>query len=1005
MIAEVWQTRTETPLTFHYCADSYAEPHLETIVADYREALTAVCAFLGLAEGSVAPIEVHLSNFLPATAGQQAGETTRRDPERGEIWTTVNSESPGANPTAELAQLLLHRTYGPQTPENRFWYDGLAGYLAGKDGESSYDAEAPRRVQKLFDSGQLPPIVDLLSHYGIRQSTLGSSTATTFVGFLITRRGPDLYKRALAALKDSDPPVVFRRIYGTPLQSLEQAWYRTLEATGAAASTGLLDAARQLVPYIKTYRRQLIWILGAILVTIAFTIFMPMAIRFLVNNILASRPLSFPVPGIGDTNHRLTTTDEQTHALLVLLGYMIFMFVLSALSNTRRAYLIATMGEGVNNDLRTRFFDIMQRLPVAYHRRTPNQDLSTRFWTDTATIAQSLTSGLVPMAHSALAMLLFGVVLISLNWKLAIIALAGLPIFALSFQRMRAKTRDAARERSRRQSDVSQSLMETLNAPEKVRLQGLHSYLGQRFAERMQLLRELIVRITLLNSTSTSTSALITNGAQVAVLIVGGLIVIGSQGNELNAGDLMAFYVLLLQLYAPAGLFTNSMQFVNQATTSLDRVKQVLNEEPERDLPDAVEVGPLREAIRFEGVTYGRARGKDLISDLTLSIPVGKKIAFVGPPASGKANLMELLPRFFVVARGQITWDGVDINKVQAASLRRNLAVVAQETYTFYATVYDNIRYGRPDASDEDVIRAAQQAGLHDFIMGLPGGYDTHINDRDSSFGLVQRQRLAVARALLQDASVIVMDDAISALDAPSQRELEQALRGMPTEGTNDRAVEGQPKTLIRIAQRLSSATDADLIYVMDDGQLKEQGTDEELRFAGGLYAQLLKDELGAGAVSGAFQAVRRLARQAPFSSLPGEVLEEVARLMLYAERSPGDVICRQGSVGDELFVLGRGEVEIVLEESEEDENHERILNFLHEGEYFGEISFLRRVPRTATVRARTQVELHILRRQDFDQMLQNLPPDVAAHLDRTAQERIDMTRQSLTAAEATPIS
>jgi ATP-binding cassette subfamily B protein len=362
---------------------------------------------------------------------------------------------------------------------------------------------------------------------------------------------------------------------------------------------------------------------------------------------------------------------------------------------------------------------------------------------------------------------------------------------------------------------------------------------------------------------------------------------------------------------------------------------------------------------------------------------------------------MELLPRFFTVARGQITWDGVDINQVQAASLRRNLAVVAQETYSFYATVYDNIRYGRPDASDEEVIRAAHQAGLHDFILGLPGGYDTQINDRDASFGLVQRQRLAVARALLQDASVILMDDALSALDAPSQRDLEQALRGMPTEGTNGRAEQDQPKTLIRIAQRLNSATDADLIYVMDDGELKEQGTDEELRFAGGLYAQLLKDELGAGAVSGAFQAVRRLARQAPFSSLPSEVLEEVARLMLYAERSPGDVICRQGSVGDELFVLGRGEVEIALEE---DEGNERILNFLHEGEYFGEISFLRRVPRTATVRARTQVELHILRRQDFDQMLENLPPDVAAHLDRTAQERIDMTRERLAITEATPV-
>src|SRR3954470_19463383 len=125
MIAEVWQTRIEPPLTFHYSADSYAEQNLETIVADYRKALTAVCAFLGLTESSLAPIAVHLSDFLPSTNGHQAGETTRRAPESGEIWTTVNSESPGANPTFELVQMLLHRTYGPQTHENRFWYDGL----------------------------------------------------------------------------------------------------------------------------------------------------------------------------------------------------------------------------------------------------------------------------------------------------------------------------------------------------------------------------------------------------------------------------------------------------------------------------------------------------------------------------------------------------------------------------------------------------------------------------------------------------------------------------------------------------------------------------------------------------------------------------------------------------------------------------------------------------------------------------------------------------------------
>ena len=175
-------------------------------------------------------------------------------------------------------------------------------------------------------------------------------------------------------------------------------------------------------------------------------------------------------------------------------------------------------------------------------------------------------------------------------------------------------------------------------------------------------------------------------------------------------------------------------------------------------------------------------------------------------------------------------------------------------------------------------------------------------------------------------------------------------------------------RTIIKIAQRLGTVTDADEIIVMDGGEIVERGIHDDLLERGGLYVQLIKDELGEAAVSGARQAVRRLSKLAPFSSLPPEVLEETARLLLYAERAPGEILCRQGSVGDELFIIGRGEVEIVVTD---DEGNERIVNILGEGDYVGEISFLRRVPRTATVRAQTNVEVHILRRLDFDALLE----------------------------------
>ena len=202
-------------------------------------------------------------------------------------------------------------------------------------------------------------------------------------------------------------------------------------------------------------------------------------------------------------------------------------------------------------------------------------------------------------------------------------------------------------------------------------------------------------------------------------------------------------------------------------------------------------------------------------------------------------------------------------------------------------------------------------------------------------------------------------------------------------------------RTVIKIAQRLGTVTDADEIIVLDAGEIVQHGKHDDLLEEGGLYLQLIKDELGEAAVSGARQAVRRLSKLEPFSSLPPEVLEETARLLLYAERAPGEILCRQGSVGDELFIIGRGEVEIVVTD---DEGHERVVGMLGEGDYTGEISFIRRTPRTATVRAQSNVEVHILRRLDFDALLERLGTGTLTHFESTAQARIEDTRQKLAA-------
>jgi ABC-type multidrug transport system ATPase subunit len=398
-----------------------------------------------------------------------------------------------------------------------------------------------------------------------------------------------------------------------------------------------------------------------------------------------------------------------------------------------------------------------------------------------------------------------------------------------------------------------------------------------------------------------------------------------------------------------------------------------------------VPLQPLRESIQFTGVGYAPTKGKSVLKDLTVQIKKGSKIAFVGPTGAGKATLMQLLPRAVEPTEGTILWDGVDIKNATRESVRQQIIVLPQDTFILNLTLYDNILVGRPSAHSAEVIEAAKAAGLHSWIMSLPGGYDTIVSDRDTAVSTPNRQRIAAARALLRtDASLVLMEDAFSALDAGEQRDIEQRLRG--PEGN---------RTVIKVAQRLGAVTDADEIIVLDAGEIVERGKHDDLLEKHGLYVQLLKDELGEAAVSGARQAVRRLSKLAPFSNLPPEVLEETARLLLYAERAPGEILVRQGSVGDELFIIGRGEVEILVTD---EEGHERIVNTLHEGDSFGEISFLHRTPRTATVRAQTNVEVHILRRLDFDALLERLGSITLSHLEDTAQARIEDTRQKLAA-------
>ncbi|MCC6175959.1 MAG: cyclic nucleotide-binding domain-containing protein [Chloroflexi bacterium] len=983
MTMDTWATRACGALTFSYHEGSYAHENLEAIVARYEKALADVCAFLDVDQIALPPLSIYLCEMFPDEwDGAGFANMTRVDLDGATMWTVVTSESPGAYPEFELTQLVLRARHGPGVPEARFWEEGLAGHLAARGG-ASYYAEAPARTQRLREEGQLRPLVAVARQYHEHRSPVATTTAVAFISYLIDWRGGERFRRFLTSVRAGELDAV-RRAYGRPLSELERAWHRRMEAAAQSGGGKALAALKGTAGFFKPYRLKLAGILVTIFLALSFDLFMPLAIRFLVDNVLGGRPLTFSVPFVAAEGTHITPA-AQLDWLIGMLVVMVVMFVINALARLRQAALTATVSQGVVFDLRMRLLDHLQRLPISFHSRTPANDVVQRFQSDISYVAAALSAGLVPMVSNGVAMLLFGFTIVSLNPILALVALAGLPVFALSYRQGRATMRTNQRETIRRNQEIQQAVIENMNAQTLLKVWNQRPAVLERFHEKLDLNREINIRNTMITQAFARASVLITNGAQVAVLTVGGLIVIWSAGRDLTAGGLIAFYVLLLRLYGPAGLFAGAFQTLTLSADGLDRVTAILKRKPEEDAAGARAIGPLREALRFEHVEYAPIKGRSVVKDLTVTIPAGARVAFVGPTGAGKATLIQLLSRLVEPTSGTIRWDGTALAAATRESVREQVITLPQDTFILNLTLYENILVGRSAATEAEVLEAARTAGVHDWIQSLPGGYDTLVSDRDTAVATPNRQRIAAARALLRrDASVVVMEDPFSALDASEQRRIEEALRG--PEGT---------RTIVKIAQRLGSVTDADQIYVMDAGEIVEHGTHDDLLERDGLYVQLIKDELGEAAVSGARQAVRRLGKLAPFSSLPPEVLEETARLLLYAERAPGEILCRQGSSGDELFIIGRGEVEIVVTD---DEGHERIVSVLGEGDYVGEISFLHRTPRTATVRAQTNVEVHILRRLDFDFLLERLGAGTLAYLEETAKARIDDTRQKLAA-------